>query len=570
MYYLLPMQTLAASDVDPVDPAASAAASARLDGPDWWRTAIGYEIYIRSFYDTNGDGVGDLAGVTAKLDYLHDLGVDVVWLTPFFPSPGHDHGYDVSDYCDIDPQFGTLADFDSMIAAAHARDLRVFIDLVPNHTSSEHRWFTQAIADVASPFRQYYHFRDPAPDGGPPNNWVGHFGGSAWTLDPSGSGQYYLHLFLPEQPDLNWVNPAVLDEFAAVLKFWCERGADGFRIDVAHGLAKDSAYRDNPQVRPITAGMHPTDVFHSFEHCYDLHQAETAEIFRQWRRVVVPYGAVLLGEMDTRDVARFGDYVARRDALDLGFVLKIGLTEWDPAEYIGDLVDFAYAANGGAAWEVSNHDQARAVSRFAESGGGLQDDEVGLRRTLALTTLMVGMDGMTFIYQGEELGLPNAKVVGQTQDPMSARNGGGWGRDVARGAMPWDSSSSNGFTSAEQAWLHTERLPDHLTAEFQLTRPESTWARYRDLIMIRKRFRDAFTVPMRLRLRTDSAMVIERGKLIFVANFGTETFAYSSPHELTVEYESAPGATGAAGAHTGGSSDLLVQPESTVIVRRHV
>ena len=209
----------------------------------WWRNAVGYEIYIRSFLDTNGNGVGDLTGITSKLDYLAALGLDVIWITPFYPSPGKDHGYDVSDYTGIDPQFGSLSDFDDLIEQAHGRGLRVFVDVVPNHSSDQHPWFQNAIADVHSPYRDYYLFRPPGADGGPPNNWVSHFGGPAWTLDPAGTGQYYCHLFLPEQPDLNWSNPAVLDEFRAILHFWCERGVDGFRIDVAHGLSKDPTRR---------------------------------------------------------------------------------------------------------------------------------------------------------------------------------------------------------------------------------------------------------------------------------------------------------------------------------------
>ena len=523
--------------------------------PAWWRNAVGYEVYIRSFLDTNGDGVGDLAGVSAKLGYLADLGVDAVWLTPFFPSPGYDHGYDVADYLDVDPQFGTLADIDALIAEAHGLGLKIFVDVVPNHTSSHHRWFQAAITDVNSPYRDYYLFRPAGADGGPPNNWVSHFGGPAWTLDPAGTGQYYCHLFLPEQPDLNWANPAVLDEFAAILRFWCERGADGFRIDVAHALMKHPEFRDNPLVQPVEPGMHPTDVFMSFDHQYDLHQIETVDVFRKWRSVVAPYGAVLLGEMDTRDTERYGAFVGNRDALDLGFVLKIGLTEWNPKRQIDDLVEYLEAANGGAAWEVSNHDQARAVSRF---GGG----EVGLRRTLALTSLMVGLDGMTFIYQGEELGLPDAVVTGATLDPMSGRNGGGWGRDVARGGMPWDDSLHNGFSTATTTWLQTEDLPRHLTVEFQVNQPGSTWSRYRDLIRLRKRLRDAFQEPMRLAAREDAVLVVERGPLVVVANFGEQPYRYATSADVTVEFESVrDGAVVDAGT-------VVVQPEATVILLR--
>ena len=523
----------------------------------WWRNAVGYEVYIRSFLDTNADGVGDLAGVTAKLGYLAELGVDAVWLTPFFPSPGFDHGYDVADYLDVDPQFGTLADIDALIVEAHRLGLKIFVDVVPNHTSSHHHWFQSAIADVDSPYRDYYLFRPGGPDGGPPNNWVSHFGGSAWTADPAGTGEYYCHLFLPEQPDLNWANPAVLEEFSAILRFWCERGTDGFRIDVAHALMKHPEFHDNPVLHPVVPGMHPTDVFMSYDHQFDLHQIETVEVFRKWRQVVAPYGAVLLGEMDTRDTARYGAFVGNGDALDLGFVLKIGLTGWEPKRQIDDLIEYLQAANGGAAWEVSNHDQARAVSRF---GGG----EIGLRRALALTTLMVVIDGMTFIYQGEELGLPDAVVTGETEDPMSGRNGGGWGRDVARGGMPWDASAHNGFSSATHTWLETEALPRQFTVEFQMSQPGSTWSRYRDLIQLRKRLRSAFDRPMRLAAREDAVLVVERGPLVAIANFSDHPYRYepTSTSTFSVEFESVRDGC------LAGDDSIVVQPEATVILLR--
>ncbi|HRE01681.1 MAG TPA: alpha-amylase family glycosyl hydrolase, partial [Ilumatobacteraceae bacterium] len=357
----------------------------------WWRGAVGYEIYVRSFQDSNGDGTGDLAGITSRLGHLADLGIDVVWITPFFPSPGKDHGYDVSDYCDVDPQFGTLADFDALIAAAHARGIRVLADIVPNHSSDQHPWFQAAIADVASPYRDYYHFRPAAPDGGPPNNWVANFGGSAWSPDPAGTGMYYLHLFLPEQPDLNWTNPAVMDEFLAILRFWCDRGVDGFRIDVAHGLTKDPEFHDNIQLRPVTADMHPAAVYWSFEHVNDSNRPETAEIFRRWHAEVAPYGAVLFGEIGTPDPAGVAHAVAQHDALDGGFILRISAMKWDPAKIVDKLVAFNEASRGGAVWALSNHDISRAVSRFGAATVGQQR---AVDRVVTVTTLLIALDGI--------------------------------------------------------------------------------------------------------------------------------------------------------------------------------
>jgi len=527
----------------------------RLAGSEWWRGAVGYEVYVRSFQDTDGNGVGDLAGVTKRLPYLASLGIDVVWLTPFFASPGFDHGYDVSDYTAVDPMLGTLDDWDALSSTAKSLGLRLFVDIVPNHTSSQHRWFQQAVADPTGPYRDYYVWAQPAADGGPPNNWVSHFGGPAWSLDPGGSGQYYCHLFLPEQPDLNWGNPKVMHEFAAILSFWCGRGADGFRIDVAHGLTKDPALRSNPQLRDVHEGMHPMDVFASFQHIYDLHRHETAVLFQQWRAAVTDLDAVLVGEMDTRDIDRFSEYVKDRNALHAAFVLQVGLSGWEPEHTITTMLEYQSKANGGAAWEVSNHDQARAVSRY---GGG----ERGLRRTLALTTLMSAFDGMLFIYQGEELGLPDAVVLGHTEDPMSSRNGEGmWSRDVARGPMPWSTDEARGFTTAPVAWLHTEPLAAELTAEFQTDHPHSTWQRYRRLTILRKQHPSLWQAQFEVLEHGPMHLVIARGSLRIVANLGPAPVAAPCLAGAIIVFESADDAVQGAGR------DVQVAAETTVVAR---
>jgi len=528
--------------------------SALPRGRDWWRGAVGYEIYIRSFLDTTGEGVGDLMGITARLDYIDQLGVDVIWITPFYPSPDKDHGYDVSDYVGVDPSFGTMADFDRLVAEATDRGIRVLIDIVPNHSSDQHRWFQEAIANVNSPYRDYYLFRPPGPGGGPPNNWVSHFGGPAWTLDPAGTGDYYCHLFLPEQPDLNWANPAVAEEFRQILRFWCERGVDGFRVDVAHGLTKDPEFRDNPQLRPITPGMHPHEVFVSFQHVHDLHREETTAIFRDWRTIVAPYNAVLIGEIDVRNVELFNKYVSGT-GLDAGFVLKLAASRWEPATILSDLITYEGVANGGAAWTLSNHDQPRAVSRFG-------DGPRGVRRTMAVATLMVAVDGITFVYQGEELGLPDAVIVGEAQDPISTRNEGASGRDVARGPMSWDTSAANGFTSASRAWLETEPMPFSLTAEAQVGHPASTWELYRGLIALRKRLPQLWSEPMKVFVRTECAVVLFRGNVTVIANFDEEAFEFVPEGIFHVEYESHPGAA------SGDGGVLRVEPESTVVISR--
>jgi alpha-glucosidase len=536
-------------------PSSEALRDLRIEGADWWRRAVGYEIYVRSFADANGDGVGDLPGITDRLPYLASLGVDVIWITPFMPSPGFDHGYDVSDYCDVDPRHGSLTDFDALVSSAHTLGLRVFVDIVPNHTSSHHRWFRAAVDDPTGPYRDYYVWSDPAPNGGPPNNWVSHFGGPAWTLDPGGSGQYFCHLFLPEQPDLNWANPAVMEEFTSILRFWCERGADGFRIDVAHALTKDPALRDNPQRRPVVTGMDPQAAFMSFDHVHDLNRAETAQLFHEWRDAVAPYGAVLMGEMFTPNVDRFATFVADQRGLHAGFVLGIGLSGWKPAGILDMLVEHQAKANGGCAWEVSNHDQARAVSRY---GGG--DDEAGLRRTLALTTLMMAFDGMVFLYEGEELGLPDAVITGAIEDPMSNRNGAGvWTRDVSRGPIPWGPGHTNGFTSADEAWLRTEPLPVGLTVEGQLADQSSTWWHYRRLVMLRKEHPEMTTQPFELVERGDDYIVVRRGPVVVAANFGSEAVHIAGFADTSTVFISDRGVTAPIGT--------TMPPECTVVAR---
>lgn len=262
---------------------------------NWWDHAVGYEIYIRSFADGNGDGVGDFVGMVDKLDHLRWLGVDVLWITPFYESPMRDWGYDVADYTSIDKVYGSLDDFDAVVEKAHALDMRVIIDMVPNHTSDQHRWFQAALADPNSEFRDYYIWIDPPEDGSLPNNWVGYFGGPTWTLEPQ-SGQYYMHLFLPEQPDLNWRNPAVRAEFERILRFWLERGVDGFRIDVAQALIKDNDFRSNPELHPVGPDAERWEQWNAFDHQHDILQPEALAIYQSWNNIAAEYDALLLGE----------------------------------------------------------------------------------------------------------------------------------------------------------------------------------------------------------------------------------------------------------------------------------
>jgi alpha-glucosidase len=414
----------------------------------WWQGGVLYQVYLRSFADSNGDGVGDIEGIRSRLPYLKSLGIDAIWVTPFFPSPMVDHGYDVADPRGVDAMFGSLDDFDALIRDAHAMGIRVCIEIVPNHSSSEHPWFVEALAaPAASAARERYIFRPPADDGGPPNNWVSVFGGSAWTMHEP-SGEYYLHLFAPEQPDLNWRNPEVVADAEETLRFWLDRGVDGFRIDVAHGLFKDAELRSNPvypEAPERNAGFSRMEQRHTFD------QDEVHEIYRSWRQLVESYGddRVLLGEVFLWDPSRVARYV-RDDELHLAFSFLLLGQKWSAAD-LKRAIAMSIGDDGSGetknAWALSNHDLPRHTTRF---GGGA----VGERRARAAALLTLGLPGTAVMYMGEELGLEDAEVPPPLrQDPMWFRSGGAVpGRDACRTPFPWTKSPHAGF-SEETPWL---------------------------------------------------------------------------------------------------------------------
>ncbi len=411
---------------------------------NWWQGAIGYEVYVRSFSDSDGDGLGDLPGIRARLPYLADLGVDVVWLTPFYPSPQADHGYDVADYLDIDPRFGTLDDLDRIVDDAHELGMRVLVDLIPNHTSDQHPWFLDSRSARDADKRDYYVWRDPAPDGGPPNNWVSHFGGPAWTLDEA-TGQYYMHLFLPEQPDLNWAQPQVRAEFEAILAAWFARGVDGMRIDVAHSLIEDPAFRDNPRLHEPPAGASPREVFESFAHEHDLDQPGVHEIYRSWRTIADRHDALLVGEVYVLDPERLARYVDG-GGLHTAFCFPVLKTEWSARVIRQTLGDALAAAGSALSLPLSSHDDPRAASRF---GGA----DIGARRAHAYFTFLCGLPGMPWLFQGDELGLDDADLgQGIAHDPIAVRNPGATGRDAVRAPMLWEPGDGFGFTTGAP-WL---------------------------------------------------------------------------------------------------------------------
>jgi len=438
------------------DPRTPASTPATPDA-DWWRDAVVYQVYPRSFADSDADGLGDVAGITSRVPYLAGLGVDAIWLSPFFPSPLADGGYDVADYRDVDPRLGTLDDFDALVRAAHAHDIRVIVDVVPNHTSSGHAWFEAALAAApGSPERARYVFRDGTGDAGelPPSDWVSNFGGSAWTRVPD--GQWYLHLFAPEQPDLDWSNPAVRADFEDTLRFWSDRGVDGFRVDVAHGLAKDLS----TPYRPSNEHDLPLD---GSDPLYD--RDEVHEIFAAWRRVLDEYDPPRAAVAEAWAPAPRRVLYARPTELGQAFNFDLLESPFDASAF-RQVVErnLAMSEQSGASstWVLSNHDVVRHATRYALPAGtdtdawlmtdGLSpapDRDRGLRRARAASLLQFALPGSSYVYQGEELGLHEAAAIPRDllQDPKWIRSGHTVkGRDGCRVPIPWtESGPSFGF-----------------------------------------------------------------------------------------------------------------------------
>ena len=450
----------------------------------WWSHALFYQVYPRSFRDSNRDGVGDLDGVTAKLDYLKALGVDAIWLNPVMVSPMADNGYDVADPRDVDPLFGGIEALDRLTDAAHRLGMKVTMDLVPNHTSSAHPWFQAALAaSPGSDQRERYIFRDGAGPGGihPPNNWVSIFGGPAWTrvVEADGNpGQWYLHLFDAEQPDLNWDNPEVFEDLEKTLRFWLERGIDGFRIDVAHGMAKPPGLPDMEVIRAevLLADMDDDPRFNND----GVH-----EIHRQIRAVFNDYpDAVAIGEVWVYDNEQFARYV-RPDELHLGFNFRLLRADFDADDIRGAIENsMAAAAIAGATptWTLANHDVDRETTRY---GGG----EIGLARALAMALVMLALPGAVFLYNGEELGLPNVDLSDEAlRDPVWERSGHTRrGRDASRVPMPWAGDAPPfGFSDNPDTWLPLPAEWSALTVEKQLVSPDSTLSFFRRAIELRR------------------------------------------------------------------------------------
>jgi alpha-glucosidase len=441
----------------------------------WWKHGVVYQIYPRSFMDSNGDGVGDLAGIRARLDHLAWLGVDAIWLSPIFPSPMADFGYDVSDYCDVDPVFGDLAQLDGLVAEAHARGIRVVLDWVPNHTSDRHLWFAESRASRTNPKRDWYVWRDPRADGSPPNNWVALFGGSAWQLDAE-THQFYLHSFLKEQPDLNWRNPEVERAMHGVLRFWLDRGVDGFRIDVIHRIAKDPELRDNPP------SQHPGSGYGGQLHVHDENHPAIHAFLRRIRSVLDSYDErMAIGEVGLQP-EQVAAYYGQGDELNLAFNFAFMRRRWDEPAFRRELggFDAQVASAGWPTLVLSNHDVPRHATRW-------DHPELGEARARAMAVFLLAARGTPFLYYGEELGMRNGVIPPERrQDPLAWTLHENASRDGERTPMQWSADPGAGFTTGEP-WLPLAADWRTRNVETQHADRGSILWLYRDLLALRRR-----------------------------------------------------------------------------------
>lgn len=512
-----------------------------VSAPEWWRTAVIYQIYPRSFADSTGDGVGDLMGIVGRLPALAELGVDAIWLSPFFTSPQRDAGYDVSDYRDVDPIFGSLDDFDRLLAASHDLGLRVIVDTVPNHTSDQHEWFQAALASPeGSPERDRYIFRDGAgPDGNtPPNNWQSVFGGDAWTRvrRPDGTpGQWYLHLFDPTQPDLNWENPAVRNDFKDVLRFWLDRGVDGFRVDVAHGLIKADGL---PDYRPP---KHADSMGGGTELPPYWGQEGVHDIWREWRSVLDEYDGdrVLCAEAWVYPLSAVAKWV-RPDEMHQAFNFAYLGTDWNAGELrsvIDESIEAFSAVGAPSTWVLSNHDVVRHATRLALTADipqgdgvgpdtpGKPDPVVGLRRARAATMVMLALPGSAYLYQGEELGLPEHTELPDDarRDPTWFRtNGEKYGRDGCRVPIPWEPDApAFGFNSTGASWLPQPDEWAHYARDTQRGVPGSTLELYRRGLELRRVHALGASRIHWLDGLGDDVLAFRSGDIVVIANTST-------------------------------------------------
>ncbi len=531
---------------------------AQASDADWWRGAVIYQVYPRSFQDSNGDGVGDLLGIVERLPYIASLGVDAVWISPFFTSPMKDFGYDVANYCDVDPMFGTLADFDAVIETAHALGLRVMIDLVLSHTSDAHPWFGESRASRDNARANWYVWADAKPDGTPPNNWLSIFGGSAWHWDARRC-QYYLHNFLASQPDLNFHEPEVQEALLDVARFWLERGVNGFRLDTINFYFADKHLRDNP---PLAAEARNATIaplvnpYNYQEHLYSKNQPENLDFLRRLRAVMDPYGAAAVGEVGDaqRGLEILGQYTAGDDLMQMCYAFELLSGARPDAASIAKVFEHfdRVAGDGWACWAYSNHDVQRHLSRWNLSPSAAR----------AFTTLLMCLRGSACIFQGEELGLPEAEIAyDDIQDPYGREF---WpefkGRDGCRTPMVWQSGAQNGgFSSAGHTWLPVPGEHLRLAVDEAEADPAALLHHYRRAIGFRHAHK-ALMGGAQLHMRAEGkALIFQReldGETLFCAfNLSDEPTHIHAPSGQWL-----PVGQELNGAHPGGDGVVALGP----------
>jgi alpha-glucosidase len=488
---------------------------------EWWQSGVIYQIYPRSFQDSNGDGVGDLNGIAQRLRYCKTLGVDAVWLSPIFSSPMADFGYDVRDYTDVDPLFGSLQDFDSLLSQIKRHGLRLILDFVPNHTSDEHPWFQSSRSSRSSPQREWYLWRDAAPGGGPPNNWLSHFGGSAWTWDAA-TGQYYYHSFLSKQPDLNWRNPDVVTAMHDVMRFWLRRGVDGFRIDVLWLLLKDAQWRDNPPNPAYRAGM---AAFESQLPVYTSDQLDMQGVIEGLRRVSDEFEErVLIGEIYLPVERLVSYYGTGLRGVQLPFNFQLLLTDWNARAVAAVIERYEALLPAGAwpNWVLGNHDRPRLASR------------IGAAQSRVAAMLLLTLRGTPTLYYGDELGMTDGMIPpNRIQDPLEKNvPGAGLGRDPCRTPMQWDSSPKAGFTDGEP-WLPLGTNLATANAAHQSNEASSLLNLYRRLIDLRRTHRALVAGSYAPLAATQDVLAYVRSsqqeRILVVLNLGHDVQSFELP-----------------------------------------
>ncbi len=504
-----------------------------MQNDTWWRGAVIYQIYPRSLMDSNGDGIGDLPGIINRLDYIASLGVDAIWISPFFKSPMKDFGYDISDYRDVDPIFGTLNDFDRLIGEAHERGIKVIIDQVLSHTSDQHPWFEESRQSRDNDKADWYVWVDPSEDGSPPNNWLSIFGGVAWEWDPRRC-QYYLHNFLKSQPDLNFHNPEVQNEILAEVEFWLNKGVDGFRLDAINFCFHDKELRKNPskpEAERKGRGFTTDNPYAYQRHLYDNTRPENLEFLQRLRRLIDRYpGVVTLGEISSEDsLATMAEYTAGNERLHMAYSFEL-LVESISPRYVRDTIATLESSlgEGWPCWAIGNHDVVRVMSRWGDAP--YSSDQAKL-----LNAMQLSLRGSVCTYQGEELGLTEAEIrQDQLQDPYGIAF---WprfkGRDGCRTPMPWKKDSPHaGFSEAVQAWLPVPDKHHNLAVDQQTDREDSTLNHYRRFTRWRKQQSALVMGDIEFVHADESILVFSRTddlqKLIVLFNFSNEVMAYDA------------------------------------------